>query len=268
MGTAMTSPDDFAQRVAVVTGASSGIGAAVVRAFAARGVSVAYCARDDAALRRLDDELSELPGTIRSYRADMSQRDAVLEFLDRAEADLGAADILINNVGQSPSRNFLYMTDDDWLESFELNLMSAVRSTRRLLPAMRSKGWGRVVMISSGAARSPNAATIDYAAAKAAMVSVAKSLARKYGPDNVLVNSVLPGLIRTPMWERAAGELAASSGGGPEAVFVEKSGSVPLRRFGDPAEVADLVLYLCSDRASYLTGAAIDLDGGLSAHAF
>jgi NAD(P)-dependent dehydrogenase (short-subunit alcohol dehydrogenase family) len=154
------------------------------------------------------------------------------------------------------------MSDDDWASLFQLNLMSAVRCTRAFLPHMRGRRWGRVVMVSSGAAKNPDASLVDYAATKAAMVSVAKSLARKYGADNVLVNSVLPGLVRTSMWDRAAGEIAESSGTDVESVFAARSANVPLGRFGTPEEIANVVLFLCSEQASYINGAAIDVDGG------
>ena len=160
------------------------------------------------------------------------------------------------------------MSDDDWTSLFELNLLSAVRCTRRLLPAMRKQGWGRVVMISTGGAKYPNAALVDYAASKSALVTTAKALARKYGSDGVLVNSVLPGLIRTQMWERAASEIAGAGGQSVEDVFAARSENVPVGRYGTAEEVADLVLFLCSDRASYINGAAIDVDGGLGTHVF
>jgi 3-oxoacyl-[acyl-carrier protein] reductase len=254
---------DLSSRRALVTGASEGIGAAVVRALAENGATVAFCARSREGVDRLANELSKAGGSVHPYVTDMSQADEVMSLLKAVEDDIGSADIVINNVGASPSRNFIHMTDDDWTSLFQLNLMSAVRCTRYFLPAMRKQRWGRVVMVATGAAKYPNAALIDYAATKAAMVATAKALARKYGPDNVLINSILPGLIRTPMWERAAQEIAASSGGTMEGVFEERGRSVPLGRYGDPREVAGLVLFLVSEAASYLTGAAIDVDGGL-----
>ena len=259
---------ELAGRVAVVTGASVGIGAAVATLLARRGATVAFCARSEDGVKALAADLGASGCAARGYTADMADQASVAAFLDAVEADLGPADILVNNVGQSPSRNFLYMSDDDWADLFQLNVMSAVRCTRRLLPAMRAKRWGRVVMVSTGAAKYPNAATIDYAAGKAALVSVSKALARKYGADGVLVNSVLPGLIRTPMWERTAEEIAAAGNGDAESVFAARSKNVPVGRFGTPEEVAEVIAFLCSERSSYLTGAAIDIDGGLGTHMF
>ena len=191
----------------------------------------------------------------------MADADSTAAFLDAVATDVGDIDIVVNNVGASPSRNFLYMSDDDWTSLFELNLMSAVRCTRAFLPHMREQRWGRIVMVSTGAAKNPDASLVDYAASKAAMVSVAKSLARKYGADNVLVNSVLPGLVRTAMWERAASEIAQSSDTDVESVIAARAANVPLGRFGTSEEIANVVLFLCSEHASYVNGAAIDVDG-------
>ena len=173
---------------------------------------------------------------------------------------------MVNNVGASPSRNFLYMTDEDWQQLHELNLLSAVRCTRSFLPAMRANKWGRVVMISSSAGKYPNAALIDYGATKAAMISISKSLARKYGSDGVLINSVLPGLIHTAMWERAATEIAEATGGSMEEVISRNGSSVPVGRYGTSEEVASLVTFLCSEAASYISGTSIEVDGGQSGH--
>ena len=189
---------DLSGKRAVLTGASLGIGAAAVRALADQGAYVSFCSRSPDNVAALADYRPPSgDGRVQGFSADMADRRSVDGFLDAVQAE-GPVDILVNNVGASPSRNFLYMSDEDWLSLFELNLMSAVRCTRRLLPAMRERKWGRVVMVSSGAALYPNPALIDYSASKAAMISIGKSLARKYGADNVLVNSVLPGLIHTP----------------------------------------------------------------------
>ena len=161
---------------AVVTGASLGIGEAVVKELADLGAQVMFCARHPDAVEQLAAYSDNVDGLI----ADMADKTSTEAFLDQVEAS-GGADILINNVGASPSRNFLYMTDEDWQDLHELNLLSAVRCTRRLLPKMRKQQWGRVIMVASGAAKYPNAALIDYGATKAAMISISKSLAKKYG---------------------------------------------------------------------------------------
>jgi 3-oxoacyl-[acyl-carrier protein] reductase len=258
-----TDPLDLTGRVAVVTGASTGIGAATVRTLARHGATVAFCARHEEELDALASSCDDLPGDARPFVADMADSESIDRFCDTVAEQIGAPDTLVNNVGASPSRNFLYMSDDEWNELFGLNVLSAVHCTRRFLPAMRSAGFGRVVMISSVAARQPSAALIDYGATKAALGAVTKALARKYASDNVLINAVLPGRVRTAMWERAAAEIAASGDGDVEAVFAERSQDIPLGRFGAAEEIADVVLFLCSDLARYVAGASIDVDGGL-----
>jgi 3-oxoacyl-[acyl-carrier protein] reductase len=257
---------DLSGKRAVLTGASLGIGAASVRALSDQGARVYFCARGPDNVAALSDYRPQGgEGSVRGFSVDMADRQRVDEFLDSVLAE-GPIDILVNNVGASPSRNFLYMSDEDWLSLFELNLMSAVRCTRRLLPAMRERKWGRIVMVSSGAAVYPNAALIDYSASKAAMIATGKALARKYGADNVLVNSVLPGLIHTPMWERAAGEVAKANATTTEAVLAGNARSVPLGRYGTAEEVAAAIVFLCTDAASYINGAALTVDGGQGGH--
>lgn len=257
---------DLSGKRAVVTGASLGIGAAAVRALADQGAHVSFCSRGADNVSALADyRPPHGGGSVRGFTADMGERQSVDAFLEGVQAD-GPVDILVNNVGASPSRNFLYMSDDDWFQLFELNLLSAVRCTRALLPAMRQRKWGRVVMVSSGAGLYPNPALIDYSASKAAMISIGKSLARKYGADNVLVNSVVPGLIHTPMWERAAGEVAAAGGTTMEAVLAGNARTVPLGRFGTAEEIAAVIVFLASNAASYINGAAITVDGGQGGH--
>ena len=258
---------DLSGKRAVVTGASLGIGAATVEMLADHGASVAFCARSREAVdRQAGYRPQSGSGSVEGHVADMGDAESVGAFLAAAEASGGPADILVNNVGASPSRNFLYMTDDDWAELFELNLLSAVRCTRHCLPHMRSERWGRVVMVASNAAFYPGAALIDYGATKAAMVATGKALAGKYGADNVLVNSVLPGLIHTAMWERAAGEVAAASGTTADAVIATNSKGVPVGRYGTSEEVASVITFLCSPAASYVNGAAITVDGGQAGH--
>ena len=224
---------DLSGRVALVTGASKGIGEASVRLLADHGASVAFCARGAEAVDVLTGySPSTGSGSVRGYTADMSDAEATQAFLEAATTEVGPADILVNNVGASPSRNFLYMSDEDWTDLHQLNMMSAVRCTRFCLPHMRKQKWGRVIMIATGAAFSPNAALIDYAATKAAMVATAKALAGKYGADNVLTNTVIPGLIRTDMWERAAAEIAEANDTDAEAIFARNSTGVPQGRYG------------------------------------
>ena len=257
---------NLTDRRAVVTGGSLGIGAATVRTLADHGAAVSFCARSEDAVAALDGyEPPSGSGSVAGHVADMADRGSIDAFFEAVLAG-GAVDILVNNVGASPSRNFLYMSDDDWADLFRLNLLSAVRSTRLCLPGMREQKWGRVVMVASAAAKYPGAALIDYGASKAAMVATGKALSGKYGRDNVLFNSVLPGLIHTAMWERAAKEIAGARGGDWEDIIKNNGKSVPVGRYGTSEEVANMIVFLCSEAASYVNGAVIDVDGGQGRH--
>jgi len=250
---------------AVVTGASLGIGEAAVKMLANHGADVSFCARTQGSIDALSESSVEGKGSIVGFKADMSDAASTSSFIESVLED-GPVDILINNVGASPSRNFLYMTDEDWQDLHELNLLSAVRCTRAFLPNMRKQKWGRVIMVSSSAGKYPNAALIDYGTTKAAMISMSKSLAKKYGVDGVLVNSILPGLIHTAMWERAATEIAESVGSTMDEVIKNNGSSVPVGRYGTSEEVASLITFLCSNAASYISGTSIEVDGGQSGH--
>ena len=255
---------DLSGKRAVITGASLGIGEASVKMLAEHGANVVFCARTEESVTKLASTKVK-NGSINGFVADMGKKDSTQAFIDHVLSE-GGVDILVNNVGASPSRNFLYMTDEDWQDLHELNLLSAVRCTRAFLPYMRQKKWGRVVMISSSAGKYPNAALIDYGATKAAMISISKSLAKKYGSDGILINSVLPGLIHTAMWERAANEIANATGGNMEDVIKANGSSVPVGRYGTSEEVAALVTFLCSEAASYISGTSIEVDGGQAGH--
>ena len=160
---------DLTGKRALVTGASLGIGEACVKMLADQGAAVVFCARNQEGVDRLAAYQPEGNGSVQGLVADMNDASSTQSFLNSVTAE-GDIDILINNVGASPSRNFLYMQDDDWHSLHELNVMSAVRCTRHCLPAMRKKQWGRVVMVASGAAKYPSAALIDYGTTKAAMI--------------------------------------------------------------------------------------------------
>jgi NAD(P)-dependent dehydrogenase (short-subunit alcohol dehydrogenase family) len=154
-------------------------------------------------------------------------------------------------------------TDEGWRGLFDLNLMGAVHATRAVLGGMRDRGWGRVVMVSSVAAKAPGTPPIDYSASKVAMVAVAKGLARHYGRDGILINSVLPGMVMTSMWGRALARIAGATGSSVDDVGASIAEGIPLGRFGTAEEVAAVIAFLVSDAASYINGAAIDVDGGL-----
>jgi 3-oxoacyl-[acyl-carrier protein] reductase len=258
----------LAGRRVVVTGASRGIGAAVVRAMAAEGARVACCARDEQALRAVAQDVADAPGVVHPMRADVSDWDQLDAFIEEARGTLGGIDVLVTNAGRVSLRSFLDTDESEWEGTLRVNLLSAVRAVRRVLPGMLEQRWGRIVMVASSGAKYPEASWIDYAASKAGVVTTATALAREYASANVLVNAVLPGVIDTPMWAASARALAERQGSTPEAVKAAVVSAVPSGRFGTPAEVADLIVFLASDQATYMSGVAIDLDGALATHVF
>ncbi len=252
---------DLAGRTAVVTGGSKGIGLAVVRQLAASGARVITGAQ------RSSPEIVALAGDRQVLFTEVDLADPAGPAQLVATAG-DRVDILVNNVGSAKARTggFLSVTDEDWTASLTLNLLAAVRATRAALPGMLAARAGAIVMTCSVNARLPDPAVIDYSAAKAALAGFAKALSKEVGPLGVRVNTVSPGPVATDLWlgsDGVAATVSRATGARPDDVEGQAAAQSVTGRFSQPAEVADLIVYLASDYAANITGADFSIDGGL-----
>ena len=245
-------------RVAIITGASYGIGRAIAESFIQEGVKVALCARNR---EQLDQTARELGSEVLAIPADMAQVADIEKLFAQTGEHFGRLDILVNNAGGTHLSQLLDLPDEAWQENIDVNLFSVLRCSRLALPRMREQRWGRIINISSIFGKQPGGGMIDYNATKAAVISLTKTLADELAKDNVLVNAVCPGPVRTPLWENAAKMINPQDPEGMIKGFAQAN--IPLGRFGRPEEIASLVTFLASERASFITGAAYDIDGGM-----
>lgn len=236
----------------------------MARTFAEAGANVAIVARDQTALDEAKAEMqASAPGsTIVAISADVSDAAAVVEAHRAATAELGDIDILVNNAGTSAAGPFMGVSDEQWQHDFDLKFFAAVRLTRLCLPAMQAQKWGRIINVLNTAAKAPRAKSTPTSVTRAAGMAMSKALASEVAPDGVLVNALNTGILVTKQWETRHGRLGDATSFDD---FVAQTGSgVPMGRMGEAQEFANLALFLASDAASYITGTAINVDGGLS----
>ena len=238
-------------RVCVVTGSTAGIGLATARLLADEAAQVVTSGRSGA------------PGVGEALHveADLSRAGGPERVIDRTLAELGAIDCLVNNVGVARQAKFEEVPDDEWDAYWQLNLMSHVRAIRAALPAMRERGGGSIVNVSSSAGKRPSTGMPHYSVVKAAMLSLSRLVADLYAKDGIRCNAVAPGPTSTDAW-LGDGGLADQQGGDRTEVLARVAAGRPLGRLAEPEEIAAVVVFLCSERASYVTGAAWSADGG------
>jgi len=249
---------------AVVTGATKGIGRAIAEELAREGADVAICARHDDELVAAGDAIRALGRTVHAQVTDVTDAQQVKDFIARSAVSLGGIDILVNNAGAARPGTFETLTDEDWKIDLDVKLFSMVRCTREVLPHMRARGGGRIININAILGRSPDPALFATSVNRAACISLSKTLAIELGPDNILVNSVNIGSVLTPNWDNIRRRRAP--GIPAEDFFARAAEGIPVKRFGRPDEVAGIVAFLAGDRASYITGASIDVAGGAGGH--
>lgn len=257
-------------RVCVVTGASSGIGRETALQLCAEGAKVLLVARGEERLSAITEEAAQAAepagGAAAALVLDVTAEDAGERMLAAAEERFNSLDVLVNNAGAAKWRDLDDVPDEDWRAQYELNVMAPLRAMRAAIPPMVERGWGRVVNVCSTAGKRPSSAMPEYSVAKAAELSLSRLFADRYAKSGVLVNAVAPGPVEAEMWMEPGGLLDQSrdlSGtGSREEALAEAGSKRPIGRLARPEEIASTIVFLCSERASYVSGAAWSVDGG------
>jgi 3-oxoacyl-[acyl-carrier protein] reductase len=254
----------LANRVAIVAASSQGLGRAAAFALAAEGAHVALCARGSEALERTAATIHErYKVRVHSQTLDVRDTAAVEHFVKSVNERFGRVDICVTNAGGPPAKGFLETTDEDWDSAFSLNLRSAAAFARAVAPYMQRSRWGRIITISSITVRQPQPQLVLSNAVRAGVMGLVRSLANELGKDGILVNNVAPGYTATERLKELSTRLAAALHQSEEVVEREWIEQIPLQRLGKPEEVADAVVWLASERASFVTGQTILVDGGM-----
>jgi len=250
-------------RVAIVAAASTGLGRAVAVEFAREGAEVAICARRADELEKAAAEIKKAGGreAIRQV-CDVTDDSAVQRFVETVENKFGRVDICVTNAGGPPSKKFLETTNEEWRKAVEMNLMSAVFFAREVLPRMRKNHWGRLITITSMSVKQPVEGLILSNSIRSAVAGLARTLANEFGADGITVNNVCPGYTATERLNELADKKAAATSLSREKVFEQMALQIPLGRIAKPEEFAAMVTFLASERASYITGTTVAVDGG------
>jgi NAD(P)-dependent dehydrogenase (short-subunit alcohol dehydrogenase family) len=247
-------------KVAAVTGGSEGIGRATVQRLAQEGVKVALCARRPEILNAFADELKKSGADVLPMVADATKPGDMERFIDETVKRYGRIDILVNNAGGTGQSPFDTVDDKAWQQDLDVKVFAHIRSARAAISHMKKQGGGRIINLNMVGARQPFAGSFPTTISRAAGLALVKALSKEYAPDNILVNAVAVGKIKSKQQERRAARLKISV----EEHYAQTGKTVPLGRMGEAEEVANVIAFLASDAASYVTGCCIQVDGGLS----
>jgi 3-oxoacyl-[acyl-carrier protein] reductase len=256
----------LAAKTCVVTGASRGIGRETARQLCAEGAQVLLVARSEDELRAATGECERTGGRASALVLDVTDPGAGEHMLEKATESFGQIDVLVNNAGTAKWRDVEDIPDEDWQAAWELNVMAPLRAIRAVVPGMRERGWGRIVNVSSTAGKRPSKNMPEYSVVKAAMLSLSRLYADRCAADGVLVNAVCPGPTKSGLWISDGG-LAEQSAKlsrleGREEALEQAASGRPIKRLAEVEEIAAAIVFLCSERASYVAGAAWSVDGG------
>lgn len=247
-------------KVAIVTGGTEGIGKATALTLAREGAKVAICARGQPLLDAVAAEITKAGGEVLALSSDMSKAADCERFINEVVKRFGGVDILVNNAGTSKRGKFLELTDDEWAADLELKVFGAVRCSRLAIPHMKKRGGGRIINITISSAKQPGAESYPTSVSRAAGLAITKALSKEFAADNILVNTICIGKIKSGQHERRYTKDGISA----DEYYGKLGKDIPLKRAGEAQEVANVITFLASDAASYVTGTSINLDGGIS----
>jgi 3-oxoacyl-[acyl-carrier protein] reductase len=255
---------ELKDKVVLVTGASQGMGRATAEAFAAEGARIAICARKAETIKPVGAGIqAKYKVETIAEAVDVTDIKATQEFVRRVQQTFGEIDICVANAGGPPAKQFAQTTLEDWQKAFELNFRSVVALAHAVLPGMQKRKWGRFVTITSTSVRQPIPDLVLSSAIRPAVVGLIKSLAIEYGPHNITFNNIAPGWTATERLNELADSRSKAAGIQKEQIFGKWAQEVPLGRLGKPEEIADAIVWLASERAAYITGQTLIIDGGV-----
>jgi 3-oxoacyl-[acyl-carrier protein] reductase len=251
-------------RVAIVAAASKGLGRAVAEELAREGASVAICSRNAAELEKVAADIHESSGrTVFHQATDVTNPAAISHFVAAVEDRFARIDICVTNSGGPPSKSFKDTRPEDWRAAVDLLLMSTVFFARETLPRMQKNKWGRFITITSSAVKQPVDGLLLSNSIRSAVTGLARTLANEYAADGITINNVCPGYTRTARLDNLAATISSRTGAAPQDIFAEWTREIPAGRIGTPQEFAAVVAFLASERASYVNGTSIAVDGGM-----